>query len=360
MSGGSMKVLSCIFLVFLLSGCASPPPPAPPVQQVQVQSPPPAPVIIEKTITLQPLTAALVRELDKFKAVPFFQYYISNPVVLISDNPTGATGSNRRGTLELDNDFAKDIIVIDAKTKGEVVNIREDINGKIVLEVCFEPGDSDTWLSFTESGSEGYFDLEADEGVTLYGGMRYLVQTGADKMTRLLINIENTIRPTTPPRVLPGRDIEDDKANTPMEFQINPPVSRQMGLQEEYPAEQEPGTDFFAGTDPVTGDELYAAYTNSQDLSPGPGLEPAAPEISGGQDNQNQKLFKVQVGAYRDKEIAQDIFDSLSADGFSPVYERNNDFYRVVITGVTAGDLDDVTQRLQYAGFSNPWIREDD
>jgi cell division protein FtsN len=67
----------------------------------------------------------------------------------------------------------------------------------------------------------------------------------------------------------------------------------------------------------------------------------------------------VQVGAYIDRDQAQKAFDRLTAAGFSPDYERHNEYYRVVIPGVRLEDKDAITRRLYLAGFSDPWIREE-
>ena len=332
-----MKMFLSILIVCLLAGCASKPKALPPEPESHFQEevppppepvPPPAPpATVEKTIFLQPLTVSLVEELDQYAAVPDFQYYISNMVVLISDNTGGLWGS-------------RDIIIIDAIIKGEVINIRRNAAGKMVLEVCFDPENPGAMLCFTESGPEGYFDLETDNGTIQYGDMRYQVQVGADKLTRLLIDIENTIGPGTHPRYLAGRDIGDERSNIPGEFQLIQPLSQTRVPQEQYSAEQEQEPE----PEPVL--EFIPEVEHVAEIVPH-----AAPSFP---------AFKVQVGSFLDREHAQAAFERLIAAGFTPGYERWNEYYRVVIAGIAAGDLPEVTRRLDIAGFSNPWIREED
>jgi hypothetical protein len=52
-------------------------------------------------------------------------------------------------------------------------------------------------------------------------------------------------------------------------------------------------------------------------------------------------------------------FDRLVTLGFQPNYERYQDFYRVVISGVPAEDMELIAERLGAGGFREVLIREE-
>jgi len=73
----------------------------------------------------------------------------------------------------------------------------------------------------------------------------------------------------------------------------------------------------------------------------------------------NQATFRIQVGAFNNPVFAQDAFDRVRRTGYTPSFERHGSLYRVVISGVKASDVIQTEQRLESAGFSNLWIREE-
>ena len=92
-----------------------------------------------------------------------------------------------------------------------------------------------------------------------------------------------------------------------------------------------------------------------------PTAPPAAPPVAAPSASGTANLitYRVQVGAFSNPVFAQDAFDRLRRAGFVPSFERHGSLYRVVISGVRAADISQVEQRLEAAGFSNPWIREE-
>ena len=330
-----MRVLLCISLVLVLTGCRTPPPdPLPP---------PPPPRVVEVPRYLQPVTAALVEELNMYGAVNNFQYYLSNPLVLISAGSGVAHGANNRGVLELTSDFAQDIAIISANTRGEVIDFKQNTESKMLLELSFETGTANSRLNFTESESDGYFYLEVDNGTTLYGGRRYLVQDNAGSLAHLLIGIDNNMAPVVP-RQLNGREITGDRVNMPTNFPISQPLVRSS----------DPGVEA-----PGAGQEVEQGDTENTD----PNLRPLprfprnrSPYVMPSWPSP-QPLYSIQVGAFICQENAQAAFDRLRAAGFWPVYERENEYLRVLVEGIAEKDLNSVTQRLRFAGFPDTWIR---
>jgi rare lipoprotein A len=71
------------------------------------------------------------------------------------------------------------------------------------------------------------------------------------------------------------------------------------------------------------------------------------------------KRYRVQVGAYRVTRNAVDTFDRIKSLGIEPSYERHENFYRVVIAGIRAEDIQTLAGRLGSAGFSEILVREE-
>ena len=70
-------------------------------------------------------------------------------------------------------------------------------------------------------------------------------------------------------------------------------------------------------------------------------------------------LFRLQVASFSVPRNAVDAFERLKNAGLNPAYERNGDFYRVVLPGVRAADLPAIAQTLGNAGFREAIIREE-
>jgi rare lipoprotein A (peptidoglycan hydrolase) len=76
-------------------------------------------------------------------------------------------------------------------------------------------------------------------------------------------------------------------------------------------------------------------------------------------DPYNGKVYRVQIGAFSRVALAQVCFNRLRSAGFNPAFEQNGSLYRVVISGVRAAEVSHVAQRLDAAGFTEAWIREE-
>jgi rare lipoprotein A (peptidoglycan hydrolase) len=76
-------------------------------------------------------------------------------------------------------------------------------------------------------------------------------------------------------------------------------------------------------------------------------------------DPHSGKVYRVQVGAFSHAALAQVCFDRLKSAGFTPAFEQNGRLYRVVISGIKAADVSYTAQRLNAAGFTEAWLREE-
>jgi rare lipoprotein A len=80
-------------------------------------------------------------------------------------------------------------------------------------------------------------------------------------------------------------------------------------------------------------------------------IKPAIPPAGDG------KYYRIQVGSFKVPRNAADAFEKLKKAGLNPAYERAGDFYRVVIAGVPANDIQTVADKLGNAGFREALIR---
>ena len=73
----------------------------------------------------------------------------------------------------------------------------------------------------------------------------------------------------------------------------------------------------------------------------------------------NEKLYRVQVGSYVQPRNAVEAFEKLKGAGLNPAYEKYNDFYRVVISGITGGEVQNIAEKLGQAGFREAILKEE-
>jgi rare lipoprotein A len=71
------------------------------------------------------------------------------------------------------------------------------------------------------------------------------------------------------------------------------------------------------------------------------------------------KLYRLQVGSYRIARNAVEAFEKLKNAGLNPAYERNGEFFRVVLSGVRGEDVRGAVEKISSAGFSEALIREE-
>jgi rare lipoprotein A len=81
-------------------------------------------------------------------------------------------------------------------------------------------------------------------------------------------------------------------------------------------------------------------------------LKPAIPPVPG-------KLYRVQAGSFRIARNAVDAFERLKNVGLNPAYERNGEFFRVVVAGIRGEEVQSVAEKLGAAGFREALIREE-
>jgi len=90
-----------------------------------------------------------------------------------------------------------------------------------------------------------------------------------------------------------------------------------------------------------------------------PAFSPSMRVIPGMPDPHGSGVYRVQLGAFSNTGLAERCFNRLKSAGFTPYYEQYGSLYRVVITDVKAVDMAGVICRLESAGFTEAWLREE-
>ena len=101
-----------------------------------------------------------------------------------------------------------------------------------------------------------------------------------------------------------------------------------------------------------------AAATPPPSAAP-PAYRPSMNVTPGMPDPYSNGVYRVQLGSFSNTGLAQQCFNRLKAAGFTPFYEQYGSLYRVVISGIQAADMAGVIRRLEAAGFTDAWIREE-
>jgi rare lipoprotein A len=70
-------------------------------------------------------------------------------------------------------------------------------------------------------------------------------------------------------------------------------------------------------------------------------------------------VYRLQLGAFSSTGNAAQCFQRLIAAGLSPCYEQYGSLHRVVLPGIKAADVPWVVQRLESAGFTDVWVRQE-
>jgi rare lipoprotein A len=71
------------------------------------------------------------------------------------------------------------------------------------------------------------------------------------------------------------------------------------------------------------------------------------------------RIYRVQVGSYREARNALATFERLKGAGLNPVYERNGEYFRVVLSGIPSEEIGGVLQKINASGFRDPLLREE-
>jgi hypothetical protein len=76
-------------------------------------------------------------------------------------------------------------------------------------------------------------------------------------------------------------------------------------------------------------------------------------------DTTDNRLYQIQVGAYRIIQNAENSFEKLRRASLNPSYEKYMDLTRVLIRGIKASDIPAYIERIKRAGFGEAYIKTD-
>jgi hypothetical protein len=71
------------------------------------------------------------------------------------------------------------------------------------------------------------------------------------------------------------------------------------------------------------------------------------------------KLYRIQVGAFKDSRYAEQAFEKLKRAALNPAYERYQDFTRVMVKGINASQIPRYIEKIQSIGFKEIFIKLD-
>jgi cell division protein FtsN len=86
---------------------------------------------------------------------------------------------------------------------------------------------------------------------------------------------------------------------------------------------------------------------------------PAARILGGIPPATSSKSYRLQVGAFTVPRNALNAFDRLKNAGLNPAYEQSGEFYRVVLAGLKANEIQAIAQILANNGFQEAILREE-
>jgi len=86
---------------------------------------------------------------------------------------------------------------------------------------------------------------------------------------------------------------------------------------------------------------------------------PAAKIVGGIPPVTSSKTYRLQVGAFTVPRNALGAFEKLKNAGLNPAYEQNGEFYRVVLPGLRASEIQAIAQILANNGFQEAVLREE-
>ena len=86
---------------------------------------------------------------------------------------------------------------------------------------------------------------------------------------------------------------------------------------------------------------------------------PAAKIVGGIPPATSSKSYRLQVGAFMVPRNALNAYEKLKNAGLNPAYEQYGEFYRVVLAGLKANEIQAIAQILANNGFPEAVLREE-
>jgi rare lipoprotein A len=143
-----------------------------------------------------------------------------------------------------------------------------------------------------------------------------------------------------------------------------------MQTQQAYPQQQAAPVQGYAPQAQIVQPAAQAYIPQDQTIAPIPQTAPsprapisqqvyAQASLSPAIVPAANKVYRLQVGSYKVARNAVETYEKLKNAGLNPAYERNGEFFRVVLSGVRGNEVQSVTEKLGSAGFREAIIREE-
>jgi hypothetical protein len=231
---------------------------------------------------------------------------------------------------------------------------------------------SDTTISFTDSGRQAfiYFTVDVDkpwpemtvgQPVTIY-----FTAAGSWSWNRVLDEIDTgTALAYDQTADDPAEDnwVEEDSFQTEYAEAEEPEYSDDPSSPEDFLTEVEVEEERPAASRRRLPPPVPSS-TARRPPAPVPAVSSAGSSAGGtakitGTAPRPGKVYRLQVGAYAVQRNAISAFNRLKDAGFSPAYERYRAYFRVVLSGIRAADVEKCVERIGQAGFTEVWCREE-
>jgi cell division protein FtsN len=153
--------------------------------------------------------------------------------------------------------------------------------------------------------------------------------------------------------------ISDNKISAPVNATVTASTSSEELIKQKPPAAAENSTQLEIVNVPADS-PLVEEYMNT----PAPKAQtiynvPAAKILGTIPPATSSKSYRLQVGAFTVPRNALNAFDKLKNAGLNPAYEQNGEYYRVVLAGLKASEIQAIAQILANNGFQEAVIREE-
>jgi cell division septation protein DedD len=312
----------------------------------------------EREARFVPVTQEIIGQIvGNRKSLSDVEYYVSMPVTLVHNEPSTRLNITNGEVTYQEGNTVKEIR-IDVTSQGELKN-DPGING-YVFEVYFLA--ETITLNFSFNWETNRFDLTdavSDDGkkyqMSFDGAVPHLIiyynakftgnvkvqgfgDTGwVDSPPERFVAVSEP--PLVPPQPPDPVDTGDSQSMNPTDEMAQLPTVPQSPVAVENTSSQ------------TVNPAIY------QDITVAPVITVALGGIN--PQSTGQKIYRLQVGAFREQQNSNAALARLKNAGFNPVLEPYLNLNRVLITGIQAKDLPWVKDRLMALGYGDPIIREE-
>ena len=172
-------------------------------------------VLLLLTGCATPFTKGVVNDIG-IDDINRFQYYSSAAITLTATQKTRDPNIDKKGIGRITISSYRDKIIISKRTKGVLMDLREDDNGLLILDICFEEKatDGDKILTFRQDGpglEQNFYLVYSDprRRIIQYGDREYSLETRSGERVHLKIKVNRSEIERERVRRVKGRKVEN-------------------------------------------------------------------------------------------------------------------------------------------------------